>query len=718
MCITKSLAFGFTVSQPLIYRSICLLVFIFCNIADLHAQGSEFIQKDASAVDKAIQRSKEIHRNRHNEEEEYEKAEQAVSLSLDLGDTLLYAKSLDNLGLLYRYHQRYEEAIPLHIKAFDLIAKEDSSFLAKMIYANNAGVASRYAEDYDKAVLYYLEALKIAEKQGDLRNIAISCNGLGNTLLHLSGREEDALAYFERSLEAERERGNTLGIAMNYLSIGDYFTEKGDYGKARNYLDKLLEINKTRKDTFGLGITYEYFGQNYFQERKDLQQAAIYFQQSKSLFEQLGDEHKLADLAKRQGDVFKAQGKFIQAIDFYKKSWEMAEKLKNKGLIMDCALRLSEIYELQSNDRLALEYLKISQQYKDSVALIDQETQIAAIEKRYAIEKKESQIELLEKDKALQQSQLDSQQAALKSHQIILLLMVLVLIAIVAIALMQYRNIKEKKRANVLLRKQNRQISEQKDEIEKVNKQLEATFEELIEEQKNAEEKRVKLLESKFENRIQSLALQSLESQMNPHFLFNGMNAVRWLVMKNKNDEAKEYIDTFAQLLRMSLTNNRKSSISLQEELKSTGLYLKIENLRFGSEFSYTIQVAPEVNPEHIKVPPKILQPLVENAIKHGLLPSRKKHKVLEIKVNESQGGISVEVVDNGTGIKYKKGDNSEPKPDGTHLGLRLIEERLAIYNQQNEGEVKFVIATKKNDEGGVSGTRAEIHILMEADPV
>lgn len=324
-------------------------------------------------------------------------------------------------------------------------------------------------------------------------------------------------------------------------------------------------------------------------------------------------------------------------------------------------------------------------------------------------------IELLQKDKALQNSELESQRAALKSHQVIFILLATLLVFIVVIAFMQFKNIKAKKRANELLRRQNNQIKAQRDEIKNVNQQLEATFEELIQEQKNTEEKRIKLLESKFENRIQSLAIQSLESQMNPHFLFNGMNAVRWLVMKNKNEEAKEYIDTFARLLRMSLTNNRKKSITLDEELQSTALYLKIEQLRFDSEFNYHINISPKVNPKMVKVPPKILQPLVENAIKHGLLPSRKSPKTLDIKVNQTDDGVLVEVLDNGRGFSKSKESFIEPRPDGTHLGLKLIEERLVIFNQQHEGQVTFSIAPRNPHGDEVTGTSATIHIVLES---
>ncbi|WP_230981220.1 tetratricopeptide repeat-containing sensor histidine kinase [Echinicola salinicaeni] len=699
-----------------------VMIFIFSPVFSLIASDnlpvdlfSDSIKVDkVKVIDNAIEFSRSLHKENHDEELEYEEAEKALDLSLELGDTLLYAKSLDNMGLLYRYHQRYAEATGLHAKAYDLIVKEDSSFLAKMIYSNNAGVASRYGEDYESAVFYYLQALKIAESQEDLRNIAIACNGLGNTLLHIPGREEDALTYFERSLDAERERGNTLGIAMNYLSIGDYFTEKGDYKRGRGYLEMLLEINQRRKDDYGLGITYEYFGHNYLKEGVDLDQAAKYYKQSLGIFSKMNDAHKQADLLKALADVYRMNQQYDLAIEYYHKTWDLAIEIPNKSLIQTSASQLSSIYEMQSRLGLALKYYKISDQYKDSVNLINQETEIAAIEKRYALEQKESQIELLEKDRSLQQFQLDSQMAELKSQRIILVLLLMVLVAIAVIALMQFKNIKAKKVANLMLMRQNRQISEQKSQIEKVNEQLEATFKELMAEQKNNEEKRVKLLESKFENRIQSLALQSLESQMNPHFLFNGMNAVRWLVMKNKNAEAKEYIDTFAQLLRLSLTNNRKHTICLAEELKATELYLKIEKLRFDGGFDFQMDVSAEVNPHHIDVPPKILQPLVENAIKHGLLPSRKANKELLIRVFDQDEVLIIEVLDNGVGYRKQKDDKDGNNVYGTHLGLKLIAERLAIYNQQSNHKVDFNIKARYDQNKAITGTKAKISIVLE----
>lgn len=669
---------------------------------------------DSLRVVKEIAASREIHRNKHDEALEYQHAERAVELSMNMGDTLLYARSLDNLGLLNRYHQQYEDAINLHGKAFGLIEHKEGASLAKMIYANNAGVACRYAGKYNQAVEYYLKALKIAEEEQDLKNIAISSNGLGNTLVYLPNREEDALKYFERSLSAEKERNNSLGVAMNFLSISDFYIQKGAFSKAREYLTQLLKLNEEREDLFGLAITYEFFGLCYLEEGKDLQKANTYFQRSLKLFSELNNTHKQADVLFHLGKVSQGRERYPDAIDYYNKSWNLAKEINSMELLKESAHQLSAVYEEQGKLTKSLEYYKIFHQYKDSVALIEQETQIAAIEKRFAIEKKESQIALLEKDKVLQAAQLQSQEETLGNQRLVLLLLLIGLLAILVITMMQYRSIQAKRKSNLLLKHQRDEISLQKDEIEKVNAKLEETFEQLIDQQKENEERQVKLLESKFENKIQSLALQSLESQMNPHFLFNGMNAVRWLVIQNKNEKAKKYLDTFANLLRLSLTNNRKEVIALSEELTTTSLYLEIESLRFDNEFSFSVNISPGINVDKIMVPPKILQPLAENAVKHGLLPSRKMKKKLEINVKEKEDGICVEVIDNGMGFKRSSNNEGESRPDGTHLGLKLIQERLSIYNQQSKFLILFNIGAQQDEQKQTTGTRAEIWIARQ----
>src|SRR5699024_9405227 len=118
-----------------------------------------------------------------------------IDRALSIEDTVLYARALDVKGLLYRQHQWYEQAVPLHMRAYELVAHRDGNIKDKMIFANNTGVAARYNKQNALAVTYYLKALKLAEEHDAPRDIAIASNGLGIALNNIPGREDEALNY-------------------------------------------------------------------------------------------------------------------------------------------------------------------------------------------------------------------------------------------------------------------------------------------------------------------------------------------------------------------------------------------------------------------------------------------------------------------------------------------------------------------------------------------
>lgn len=335
-------------------KSILLLLF-FCSSWGISAQSnprldslrSSFEEEanDSLKVLTEIALSREIHRSQHNAEKEYEHAQAAVDRALILKDSLLYAKALDNFGLLYRYHQQYDQALALHSRAYELIKEKDVKPINKMIIANNAGVAGRYNHNYDTAFFYYMQALKIAEKENDLKNIAISSNGIGNTLSNIPNRENEALPYFERSLEAQKKQGNSLGVAMNYLSISGYYIDRGNFQTAREYLDKLLKLNQEREDLFGLAITNEFWGDSYLKEEKHLEKAVYYFQKSINQFDSLNNKHKKAELLIHLGDTYLKKNEPAKAEEYYQESMTLAKKLNELELISTNAYKLSEVAE-------------------------------------------------------------------------------------------------------------------------------------------------------------------------------------------------------------------------------------------------------------------------------------------------------------------------------------------------------------------------------------
>ncbi|MEH0154179.1 tetratricopeptide repeat protein [Limibacter armeniacum] len=511
--------------------TLCLLL-IFTATGQLAAQSKldslkNLYQKatnDSLRIELAISISRQQHYSKHQPDTEYNIANDAINLALELNDTLLHAKALDNLGLLYRYHQMYKKAIDLHAKAYQLVENKPVPPLQKMIFANNTGVASRYANEYNKAVKYHLIALKVAEQENDLKNIAISCNGIGNTLLNIPDRIDEALPYYQRALKAEQKRNNSLGVAMNYLTIGDYYSQKKDYWKAQEYFQKLLVINQQRKDTFGLAITYEYFGRNYYNEGKQLNLASENYLKSYKLFTQLKNKHKQADLLRAMGDVNLTLKRYKEADQYYLKALSIFKTLKDKEALAVTYLGLSKSNEARKQYKSAIDFFKRSEAYKDSVDLLDQKAEIERLQNLYHLEKKNAQIQLLEKDKTLQEIQLTAQKAKLENQQIFVILLGIGLFTVIAVALMQYRNIHIKKTTNELLKKQNKEIlkqrdeiTEQKAEIESANVQLEKAFEQILNQNRHINDS------IQYAKRIQSAMLpthEHLKSLLPQHFIF------------------------------------------------------------------------------------------------------------------------------------------------------------------------------------------------------
>lgn len=199
---------------------------------------------------------------------------------------------------------------------------------------------------------------------------------------------------------------------------------------------------------------------------------------------------------------------------------------------------------------------------------------------------------------------------------------------------------------------------------------------------------------------------KALRAQMNPHFIFNSMNSIKMLVMEQNNDQAVQYLTTFTKLLRGLLNNSDKSTITLHEELETCRLYLALESLRFNEGFTYTIFVGPDIDLKSVDVPPLLLQPLIENAIWHGLLP-KPGDRTLKINVTAQQDWICFEVDDDGIGRKASMEKNKERE----HIskGMELAKNRLHLKDRLNATDTKLIITDKYGNDGEPLGTHVKV---------
>ena len=170
---------------------------------------------------------------------------------------------------------------------------------------------------------------------------------------------------------------------------------------------------------------------------------------------------------------------------------------------------------------------------------------------------------------------------------------------------------------------------------------------------------------------------RALRTQMNPHFIFNALNSIQRIYLEGDIDEANEYIADFSTLMRNILENSNKSSISLHKELETLRLYLELEKLRSRNRIEYSISVDPEIDPLRTNVPPLVIQPFVENAIWHGILPKKQKG-MIAIRLAPRDGNLKCEVSDDGVGM------NPDDRTKSSSKGIAITEQRLG-----NKVEIK-----------------------------
>lgn len=217
-------------------------------------------------------------------------------------------------------------------------------------------------------------------------------------------------------------------------------------------------------------------------------------------------------------------------------------------------------------------------------------------------------------------------------------------------------------------------------------------------------------LEYEYRDQMRELELRMLRVQMNPHFIFNALNSVRYYILKKDRQEASDYLVRFARLLRFILNTSQKEMISLQEELDGLGNYIAFERMRFGERFDWTMEIDREVPVEQLQIWPMLMQPFVENAIWHGLMP--KEHEArLKIVVGKQDHFLRIVIEDNGIGRKAAAERRVKAHP--SH-GLSITADRLRTLSQVLGAEAHFQIDDLAEN-GVPAGTRVTLLLPYES---
>jgi len=227
---------------------------------------------------------------------------------------------------------------------------------------------------------------------------------------------------------------------------------------------------------------------------------------------------------------------------------------------------------------------------------------------------------------------------------------------------------------------------------------------------KRKHEMELKVLE--IEKQLFDHEKMALRLQMNPHFIFNTLNSIQYFILQNDKLSSNRYLSMFSKLMRITLDNSQYNTISVQDELSALQLYVELESLRFEERFDFKFIIDKSLELPDIKIPSMILQPYVENAIKHGLM-NKSARGMLTIEIKNDNNKLICIVEDDGVGREKARQIKEQRTQTHVSMGTRITESRLSLINSLYGSDLKIKYDDLKDAQGNAAGTRVTIYISL-----
>lgn len=582
--------------------------------------------------------------------------ERMLLSALSMAQKLKYkhgmAEAYNLLGVYYRDVSRYGEAISYHEKALE-IGKETRDSVIIGYALNSMGVAYRRLDDNEKAFHYHFEALGISKATGNIRGRTIAMNSIANIYLSM-GEYKNAIEEFEQCLELERQSDNNLGLAINYANLGAAYEGLGQLYKAISLYQESLKYNTLENSDKGIAICHNLLGEAYL-KKGEYNVALSHLQKALALNDRLRDRINAAENYITIGNIYQKKEDNKTALQYLNRGLEIAQRIGSPSLVIKAYESIGETEMLNGSVANGYTALRRAYDLKDSLFKEQATPQLAKLRTLYELDKKEDQIKLLQQENEISQLKLDN-----RTYLIIAAIILFGLFLAAALFYLHYRRQKDHK--------------------------LKVEYE-----------------------------LQSLRSQMNPHFIFNALNSIDNFIWKRDPELASEYLIKFSSLMRMTLQNSRLKSIPLAVELEFLELYLELENFRHSERFQYEIFVDPVIDTQNVTIPSMVIQPFVENAILHGLSHKLEGDCLLSIRFSQKDDLIICEVEDNGIGRQQAK-EIQETKLVGRQsVGIQVTEERVNLLKKiTGNKNLKIQITDLINGHREGSGTHVKIILPFE----
>lgn len=260
-----------------------------------------------------------------------------------------------------------------------------------------------------------------------------------------------------------------------------------------------------------------------------------------------------------------------------------------------------------------------------------------------------------------------------------------------------------------------KQLNKNKELQRKLNEQLEELVKEqtteILRKKQELEEQRKIQLETEYDKKLTEIELKAIRAQINPHFIFNCLNSIQLFVMQRDYEYAQKYLSDFSYLIRKTLDFSRRNFISLADEITYLNTYLGLEKMRFENRMEYEIVVDPVIATAELEIPAMLLQPYVENAVKHGMTNPQQSTGKLSIHFNQvASDMLECVIADNGIGIARSRSLRTLPKHHQSS-GMEISQNRAELLNKMYNTEIHIEIIDRSAQNEDDSGTVVKILI-------
>ncbi|MBS1666220.1 MAG: histidine kinase [Bacteroidetes bacterium] len=519
----------------------------------------------------------------------------------------------------------------------------------------NLGILLSNSANFESSNNAYFTAIELADSCGAPRLKAVAYDDIGENFKALKDYSK-CMQYVDKAIPINSKLKAWRGVAVNYELLHECTFEEAAYDNAKKYLLLGLPFANKTNDSYILSQYYNGFGKLYAIEGKT--DSALFYFNKATLQARLDND------IRHEYDVYMAKAQYLKSMSLDNKvqlldsALEIAKRTSYLEGISNASQLLSSIFDQKNEKDSSLFYYRIYRTTSDSLFSEKNQRNVIIKESEWMIKRKE-----LENNDLKQLANLQREEIRIKNR-----LLVTTIISFLMLILIIYF-------ANY-----SRQFKKKREE-------------------------------AAFKQKVAETQMRALKAQMNPHFVFNSFNNIENFLLTNGRQSASYYFSKLAAFVNMILDFSNRELIPVSKDKAAIELYIELQLLRYNNKFSFKTNFEKNLLSADCLVPPLLVQPYIENAIVHGLVPSDQKDLELTLKARLENGYVIYTIKDNGIGRQKAAILQNQSPTTKPNDALSLPEERINILNQQNRANGEVHVTDLYDEYGKPSGTKVEVRV-------